>query len=281
MNDETRMSRSEAIAAMEALAQTPAQDAESAPAPHFAVLGTSDVAHPAAIPNGNVGDRIVAQIAANIPDASIYHSHCDIGATSPDQPGVARRQYGLPDWIAHKLPLCDGLAVTIGHANSKPFHEYTELELLELIYADLTLPLLCAQAYVQARGARGGDVVLIGSYAHDHVLSHSVAYCAAKAGLNHAVRCLAWDYRGEFRFNIVNPYHIEGTPMSGAVKADMKRSGRFNGDAEIDAYRRKDLAPSDSLLDADAVALHAFRLLTDTFGAHYSGQPFNLYQGVR
>lgn len=58
-------------------------------------------------------------------------------------------------------------------------------------------------------------IVFIGSMAYKAVLNGSAAYCASKAALAQATRCLAWELAPKgFNVFCLHPSNTEGTPMS-------------------------------------------------------------------
>jgi len=58
-------------------------------------------------------------------------------------------------------------------------------------------------------------VIAIGSMAHSRVLNGSAVYCAAKAGLAHLMRCLAWELAPKgFDLYTIHPSNVAGTKMS-------------------------------------------------------------------
>lgn len=182
---------------------------------------------------------------------------------------------------ARDLGPFDALVVSLGRSLIEPITGTDEPDLEDVIHANLIMPMIAAARYVgwrQSAGEPGGTVIFIGSYAHDHVLSNSAAYCAAKAGLNHLARCLAWDHGAEVAFHVVNPYHVEGTPMEEYV-IDAIRKTKLLSEDEARAYQRKDLRRA--ALGAEDVARVVVRLLTDDVWADTNGQSIDMYAGVR
>jgi NAD(P)-dependent dehydrogenase (short-subunit alcohol dehydrogenase family) len=58
-------------------------------------------------------------------------------------------------------------------------------------------------------------IISIGSMAYNHVLNGSAAYCASKAGLNHYIRCAAWELAPKgFDVYCVNPSNVLDAPMT-------------------------------------------------------------------
>lgn len=193
------------------------------------VLGTSPSAR-----DGNLGDVVADRFEEKGHDVLRDHGwHPDAGRFMPPAP--------------QQLKDSSVLVVTSGLAWIEPFDEVDEMMLRELITANLALPLVTAHRYVQARGRKGGTVVLVGSYAHDHVLSNSVGYCAAKAGLDMAVRSMAWDLRATtFSIKVVHPYHIADTPMARYVEQRVTETKGL-GEREAKLYATKDLGVEDPL----------------------------------
>lgn len=196
--------------------------------------------------------------------------------------------YGPPQ--EGELARFDNLVITLGQTSLTPIREVGEGAIMEVIYGSLVLPLLCVRQYVQDRRSDvynpatgpvgiGGRIVLFGSYAHDHVLTGCAAYCAAKAGLAHAVRTLAWELTPEFLISIIHPYHVPSTPMGGKVLEGMVNERGMTVD-EAKAYQRKDLK-LDHHLRPDEIAHYVGWLLAAPEAAWMSGQGLNLYGGVR
>jgi NAD(P)-dependent dehydrogenase (short-subunit alcohol dehydrogenase family) len=219
----------------------------------------------------NIGDHIQATLVQN--GWKVSSSHCH------DKDG----EYRIPMMAYDRA---DALVVSLGYTASVPWLEgpngdVQEEDIDDVIRACLTLPLMAAKLYVQERHEYGdGKVVFIGSYAHDHVLSDSVAYCAAKAGLAQATRALAWDLTpAGFQFHIVHPYHVPDTPMGAAVVGNMMvQRGMTAGQAE--EYQRKDLLLEDHL-KPEEVASVVHWLLEAPVAKWLGGQGINLYGGTR
>jgi NAD(P)-dependent dehydrogenase (short-subunit alcohol dehydrogenase family) len=58
-------------------------------------------------------------------------------------------------------------------------------------------------------------IISIGSMAHNHVLNGSAAYCASKAGLNHYIRCAAWELAPKaYDVYCINPSNVLDAPMT-------------------------------------------------------------------
>jgi NAD(P)-dependent dehydrogenase (short-subunit alcohol dehydrogenase family) len=61
-------------------------------------------------------------------------------------------------------------------------------------------------------------IVFIGSMAYNHVLNGSSVYCAAKAGIAHFSKCLAWELAPKgYNILTIHPCNTENTPMTDAT----------------------------------------------------------------
>jgi 3-oxoacyl-[acyl-carrier protein] reductase len=185
---------------------------------------------------------------------------------------------------AYRIPVLeyegyDALVVTLGKEGVQPWLEASFDEVATLVHANLLLPLAALHVWAQAR-QREGTAVVIGSYAHDHVLTHGTAYCAAKAGLAHAVRSLGWELTGRgLNFHIVHPYHVPATPMGQRVVLSMMRE-RGMTEKEAREYQAKDLQ-LEYHLEPREIAEYVGWLCAAPEAAWLSGQGLNLYGGVR
>jgi NAD(P)-dependent dehydrogenase (short-subunit alcohol dehydrogenase family) len=173
----------------------------------------------------------------------------------------------------------DAMVVTLGHTRMVPFSEASEDDIHEVIRGSLILPLMAARGYVRDRNSRGGTVVLVGSYAHDHPLTHCAAYCAAKAGLAAAVKELAWEMTPLFFFHIVHPYHVPATPMGQRVVEGLMESRDLTM-IQAEAYQRKDLRMPEHLTAGEVAEVVSW-LLSDPVARWTAGSGINLYGGSR
>lgn len=174
----------------------------------------------------------------------------------------------------------DALVVSLGRVSMDPIDETDQGDVADVIWGCLTLPILCARTYVQARGGRGGKIVFIGSYAHNHPLTNSVPYCSAKAGLDMAGRALGWELtdRG-FSVHVVHPYHVRGTPMYEEVQEGVTKAKGISR-AEAEAYAEKDLKMPALSTPRDVAAAVAM-LLEQRAAVWMSGTNIELYGGTR
>jgi NAD(P)-dependent dehydrogenase (short-subunit alcohol dehydrogenase family) len=174
----------------------------------------------------------------------------------------------------------DALVVTLGKEGITPMDTTDDATIADIVRANLVMPLQAVRAWVQAREGYGGRCVLIGSYAYDHSPTSCVPYCAAKAGLAHAVQGLAWELTPMgFNFNIVHPYHVPSTPMGTRVVQAMMEERGF-GLKEAEEYQRKDLRLEHHLHPTDIARVVAW-LLTEPVVPWLSGAGLSMYGGVR
>lgn len=76
---------------------------------------------------------------------------------------------------------------------------------------------------VQASELKRANIVAVVSDASRTAMRTSIAYCASKAALAHAVRCGARELAPKHRVNGVSPSVIAGTPMTAYVDMEVQR----------------------------------------------------------
>lgn len=173
----------------------------------------------------------------------------------------------------------DALVVSTGLAIIRPYAAYQDIQIEKIIEANLTIPLIAARRYAVERIC-GGTIILIGSYAHDHVLSNSVPYCAAKAGLAHATRCLAWDLTSKgFLVYCVHPHSVRDTPMTKKVIREVAYTKGVTV-VEAEEYWKKDLQLPSRLTKGEVAAV-VNELVKGNLTPHLSGSNIDLYGGER
>lgn len=176
------------------------------------------------------------------------------------------------------------LIVSCGMAKIDKFDQYEPGAILAITEANLVTPLHIIRNYLQATLVPQPDeeccVIVIGSYGYDHVLSNSVPYCAAKAGINHAIKCLAWDYTGRgYRFHCVNPHSVEDTPMTQKVIEEIRHTKHMT-ESEALAYWKRALCLPNRLTREEVAKTVAW-LIADAPTMHLSGSSIELYGGER
>jgi NAD(P)-dependent dehydrogenase (short-subunit alcohol dehydrogenase family) len=219
---------------------------------------------------GNIGMAIEQELAQQLPTDGIE---------------VINSNHGLrwQDLQAYRY-----LVITCGVSDITPLDKQSLRGIARVVDACLTTPLDILRTWIESREAFTGHsgrlqsshAVVLGSYAHDHVLSNSTAYCAAKAGLNMAIKSLAWDYAAKgFRFNCINPHSVEDTPMTGRVIEQIAVQKEISTD-EAMAYWKRTLQLPERLTRAEVAKTVAW-LMLDCPTAHLSGSSIELYGGER
>lgn len=252
--------------------------------------------------SGNIGDAIVSRLVkdgwiataddgavgdgsrppgGNIPDAETAERH----GYQPNEVGLYQRfEAPAVDDFRNSDP--DALIVTLGKTAKTHFSEIAEHDVVNMIKANLTLPLEAARRFVAASGmclhkdVRPRWIIFIGSYAHDHPFTNGTLYCAAKAGLNMAARTLAWELTDlGYRVTCINPHHVPGTPMWKEVERGVMESKGWTKQ-QADEYAHRDLKMPDPLTPQDiAEIVHA--VLTTPAAGWLSGAGLDLYGGTR
>lgn len=106
----------------------------------------------------------------------------------------------------------------------------------QIISDSLTASIVGAQSFVKdtINMPWQKTIVFIGSMAYRNVLNGSAVYCAAKAGLSHFAKCLAWELAPKgYNVYCVHPSNTEGTPMTEeTIKGLMRYRGLSREEAE-------------------------------------------------
>lgn len=122
-------------------------------------------------------------------------------------------------------------------------------------------------------------IVFIGSMAYKTVLNASSAYCAAKAGLSHFARCIAWELAPKnYDVFTVNPSNVEGMPMTAAVIEGIQRYR--NVDYETAANYWGAVLPKHRWLQAEDIA-NTVAWLVSGEATYLSGSQVDLAGGQR
>lgn len=122
-------------------------------------------------------------------------------------------------------------------------------------------------------------IVYIGSMAYSSVLNASSVYCAAKAGLAHFAKCVAWELAPK-NYNVycVHPSNTEGTPMTHKTIADIARYRNISED-EAHMYWGAVL-PKAKFLQPGEIA-DVVEFLVSGKADYMSGSQVNLAGGQR
>lgn len=115
-----------------------------------------------------------------------------------------------------------GLSVAVnatGWGLVKRFEKTTEDELDRMLALQFKGPFFFLQAAAEAMKNRGGSIIQISSATATLMLNHHAAYMGAKAGADHVVRCVAYEYgRYGVRANSISPGFTK-TPMTAEAAA--------------------------------------------------------------
>jgi NAD(P)-dependent dehydrogenase (short-subunit alcohol dehydrogenase family) len=124
-------------------------------------------------------------------------------------------------------------------------------------------------------------IVYIGSMAYTKVLNASAPYCAAKAGLAHFSRCMAWELGPKgYRVFTVHPGNVVNTPMTEETIDGIARYREMEHDEDAEAYWASD-EPSMGFLHRNDVAVWVEKLVCEPNLAHASGSQIELAGGMR
>ncbi len=216
--------------------------------------------------SGNIGEFISKKLRTHF--WNVTEDDCYDPGTDTYQPPSHRN-----------LSVYDACVITLGYTKLTPMKEVSRMDMRAVLYGSLELPLECARRYVQARGT-DGRIVFIGSYAHNHALTNCAAYCAAKAGLNAAVREMGWELTPDFLTHIVNPYHVPSTPMGAQVVEGMIENRGMTRE-EAEAYQKKDLRLARHQKPQDIAKAVHWLLEHSSTSAWLSGSALDMYGGVR
>lgn len=122
-------------------------------------------------------------------------------------------------------------------------------------------------------------IVMIGSMAYRNVLNGSAVYCASKAALAMATRCLAWELAPKgYNIFCVHPSNVEGTPMTEkTIQGLMRYRGLTRRAAE--AYWGA-ILPKDKWLQKEDIA-ETVAFLISGDADYQSGSNIELAGGQR
>lgn len=176
------------------------------------------------------------------------------------------------------------LVVSTGMTVMKPFEEQSDPDLFRVIEANLLAPMVAARNFVQAcllEQIEDPRIVFIGSYAHNHVLSNSAAYCASKAGLHMLAKCLAWELTGKgFQIFVVHPHSVQNTPMTHQV-IDALQDQKDLDTAEAFEYWNRNKRLRARLTKSEIAEVVVDLLVNKRRTAHMAGTAIELYGGER
>lgn len=104
----------------------------------------------------------------------------------------------------------DLLVVALGTYRRAPISKAQIEDMDDLYKLNLRAPLMAVRAALPALKAASGQAILLTDIAAEQPWREHAAYAATKAGLAHAVRCLALELAPSVRVNAVAPGLVEG-----------------------------------------------------------------------
>lgn len=151
----------------------------------------------------------------------------------------------------------------------------------EVIDVNLTGSIFAASLFAKATMSTPyrKQIVFIGSMAYNHVLNGSAPYCAAKAGLAHFAKCLAWELAPKgFDVFCIHPSNTLGTAMTEATIQGIMRYRKLNRD-DAEAYWGATL-PREQWLKPEDIA-ETVSMVTREGMSYLSGANLELGGGQR
>lgn len=175
----------------------------------------------------------------------------------------------------------DILVVNHGQTHLDWIENQPIFKIIEVVENSLTSQMILLKKYVEKTIEKPyiKTVIFIGSMAHQAVLNGSSPYCAAKAGLNHFVRCASWELAPKgYRIFIINPSNVQDAPMSEeTIKGLMRYRDLTRHEAE--SYW-SDSCLLGNFLTKGEIAEICYNLTQENF-KYLSGSPINLSGGQR
>lgn len=199
---------------------------------------------------------------------------------------IEERNYDLSnqDHVLHMLKqnnAADTLVLCHGYTHLDWLENQRVTEIQKMIAVNLTSHINLVTGFVREQIDKNHKktIVIIGSMAANAVLNGSSAYCAAKAGLQHFVKCAAWELAPKgFDVFLINPSNVEDSPMSDQTIRDLMRYRGLNHSDAVDYWSAGN--PRSQFLSKDEIAEVAHHLAMGQF-PYLSGTPINLTGGQR
>jgi NAD(P)-dependent dehydrogenase (short-subunit alcohol dehydrogenase family) len=169
-------------------------------------------------------------------------------------------------------------------------HGYTYMDWLENVPDEETARIIDTNLYGSIRLVRQfvhdtiklpyrKKIISIGSMAYNKVLNGSAAYCASKAGLNHFIRCAAWELAPKgFDVYIIHPSNVVDTPMTNDTIEHLMRYRNLDL-ADAKAYWGANSLRESLLTKDEIVQMVEFIVYNDV--DYLSGCPIELNGGNR
>lgn len=161
---------------------------------HYTIIAGSDR-------KSNIGHAIASQLRK---ERHLVEEFCK------DDHDLGRERYNFS-------PSATSLVLANGRSYMDWIEKQSDEEIEEMLNDNLRGSIRAARDFVKAtiHTPQRKNIIFIGSMAHKAVLNGSSVYCAAKAGLAHFSRCLAWELAPKgYNVFCVHPSNTEGTPMT-------------------------------------------------------------------
>ncbi len=175
----------------------------------------------------------------------------------------------------------DLLVLANGESHLDWIEDMPEERMHAVLSNTLTASIVASHVFVQETLAHPWrkQIIFIGSMAHSAILNGSAVYCAAKAGLAHYARCLAWELapKGYDVFTI-HPSNTAGTPMTEATIQGLMRYRKLRRE-DAEAYWGAGKIRDEWLTPDDIGTLVCF--LASGSAGYLCGTDLNLGGGAR
>jgi len=184
--------------------------------------------------------------------------------------------------MSHELcKECDTLIMCHGVSHLDWFEDCPIEKMKEIIDVNFYGSLNMAQIFVQATIDKPyrKRIISIGSMAYKAVLNGSVAYCASKAALAQAMRCMAWELAPKgYDVFCIHPSNTLDTPMSEETIEGLMRYRELSRE-QAEAYWNDSMLRDESLTK-DEIARLIASIVYNQF-AYLSGSNIELSGGQR
>jgi NAD(P)-dependent dehydrogenase (short-subunit alcohol dehydrogenase family) len=252
-------------------AQLNAHDVSYPEIRHGAIIGISP---------GNIGEAIAERLFAREEWLSVAGTNKKAhNCWFPDQCIDFLTEAGQGD-----PGVIDTLIVCAATTHLDWFENYMLDDQVEVLHDTLLCPMVATQQFVRTtlHTPWVKHIAYIGSMAYTKVLNASAPYCAAKAGLAHFARCMAWELGPKgYRVFIVHPGNVLDSPMT---KVTVEGIARYRDIGMEDAYAYWASAePPMGFLSRHEIAAVVESLVTDENEnwAHAVGSQIELAGGMR
>lgn len=175
----------------------------------------------------------------------------------------------------------DALITCCGETYLDWIENMNDGEISEIITNTLHAPIVYTRQFVRQTLPTEGrkTIIYIGSMAYNRVLNASSVYCAAKAGLAHFARCMAWELAPKgYDVYTIHPSNVEDTPMSEHTITEIMNYRDLSRDEAERYWRSAQLRPR--MLQKDDIAKLVSALLGGEYG-YASGSQIELSGGAR